>query len=774
MSDLLKKTTESIEQTDSQSPIELTVEYVEENEEQSENNTPLTEQKNKKQKKQRQPLSLRAKITLLSALSIFLLVTVFILSLGLYAYTICSQPVFCEVGETIDLSHVRENKIVSFVSKQTKNIDQLDNKTEGTDTISFKILGVIKANASITFKDTTAPIVITPNLVISQGLQADISLYSKSINDASDITVITDNCTFSNENVGEYSLSLIAEDTYHNSTKFESQVKVIDTQKNLFFMGKNDIDEIKSRLKTQFPNVEQFDFSNAKDHGQYMVTGVDGDTFYVLEIIIDDITAPKATVHSFDVPLGKTVSDEELVSNITDLSEVSISISDRADFNTAGEYFTKITLTDKFNNTADYFSCIRVHNINTNISAELGTSLSELSSLFFNDDFSHNNMKLLDKPTKLGNNTLRLAGSFNTIEVVAEMNDTTPPALVTKDRMMVVGSTPTPNDFIVGCTDALQVTYSIEGYFDTSEEDDFYITIIAEDENGNTTEQNVTLSVVIDDEPPLIYGVENLFYILGEKEPDYFKGIYSFDDVWEYLPVTVDTSKVDYKTEGEYEIAYKSLDKSRNEAIEKAILTVKQPTCVQLDVENILQLPDLPNGCEAASLAIALTYAGYSVTPLDIYYNYMPQTPYRAGNPWTSYVGDATGLGYGCYAPCVVSTGNDFLSQFETDLQVVDVSGKALEEYKQYIDKGIPVIMWGLIDMNCNDRLAWSAYIKGKYVDWHSYSHCLVLIGYTDYGYIFCDPLVGVEEYDTILVDESFKINYRQACVIQEVPIENE
>jgi uncharacterized protein YvpB len=70
--------------------------------------------------------------------------------------------------------------------------------------------------------------------------------------------------------------------------------------------------------------------------------------------------------------------------------------------------------------------------------------------------------------------------------------------------------------------------------------------------------------------------------------------------------------------------------------------------------------------------------------------------------------------------------------------------------------------------MNCDKKIAWKTKINGKNIVWHSFSHCLVLIGYTDHTYIFCDPRKSkIVEYDKEKVETSFEINYRQACIIK-------
>ena len=188
---------------------------------------------------------------------------------------------------------------------------------------------------------------------------------------------------------------------------------------------------------------------------------------------------------------------------------------------------------------------------------------------------------------------------------------------------------------------------------------------------------------------------------------------------------------------------------------------------VCLDVKNILQLPNLPNGCEAVSLAIVLNYLNYDIDPLVLYNNYMPKAELYNGNPMYNYIGNATNIGFGCYAPCIVHTGNNYLKSQGEKHKVFNVSGYEIEYYKKYIDEGIPVILWGLIDMNGNDKRVWDGFFNGEPVVWHSYSHCLVLIGYNETGYIFCDPLVGIKEYSKSAVEKSFAINFRQACIVK-------
>ena len=193
----------------------------------------------------------------------------------------------------------------------------------------------------------------------------------------------------------------------------------------------------------------------------------------------------------------------------------------------------------------------------------------------------------------------------------------------------------------------------------------------------------------------------------------------------------------------------------------------ENPDAVYLEVKNIMQMPLLPNGCEVTSLAIVLNYLGYDIDHFTLYCDYLPRTDFEFGDPWTAYIGEATDYGLGCYAPCIVETANMYLSMAESELCAKDVSYQNLDEYTKYIDEGKPVIMWGMVDMFYEDTLAWVGYVDGQEVVWHARSHCLVMIGYTEDEYIFCDPLVGIVSYNKYSVLDCFTAMYKQACIIE-------
>ncbi len=430
----------------------------------------------------------------------------------------------------------------------------------------------------------------------------------------------------------------------------------------------------------------------------------------------------------------------------------------------------KIRLTDDYGNTAEYTSYIRIHDINKEVTAEIQNSNTALADLIFKDEWSKSNLAFDNNNVLnglgLGKHDIILKGKYNSITVSVELVDTTPPVLSLQKKSYLVGNDPSPSDFILSCSDATNVTYSFKTVPDATKEGTYEITIVATDTSGNTSEETTKVTFFYDTTPPTISGYKNITLKVGQS-CNYGYGVTAWDSVWGTVNINVDSSAVDINTQGTYSLVYTATDGSGNTAKETVTVTVTAPTRVCLNVTNIMQKPALPNGCEVVSLAIALKYAGYSVDPVTLYDKFMPKSPFKNGDPWTTYVGDAKGKGYGCYAPCVVTTGNKYLASVGSSKTVSDVSGQSLSYYESLIDSGTPVIMWGTVEMNGNSKVCWEATINGKYVKWHNYSHCMVLIGYTDNTYIFCDPLRGVVEYTKSSVEASFAINYKQACIVK-------
>ena len=101
--------------------------------------------------------------------------------------------------------------------------------------------------------------------------------------------------------------------------------------------------------------------------------------------------------------------------------------------------------------------------------------------------------------------------------------------------------------------------------------------------------------------------------------------------------------------------------------------------------------------------------------------------------------------------------------------RVKNTTGTELETLcSDYIDKGIPVIMWATINMlETNPKNTWHL-SDGTRFTWPGNEHCLVLIGYDDGNYFFNDPYAGkTVKYEKDTVKDRYAELGRQSIVVK-------
>lgn len=191
-----------------------------------------------------------------------------------------------------------------------------------------------------------------------------------------------------------------------------------------------------------------------------------------------------------------------------------------------------------------------------------------------------------------------------------------------------------------------------------------------------------------------------------------------------------------------------------------------------LDVQNILQKPDLPAGPEITCLAIVLNYFGEYVDHVFLTENYLTIAEPGTASPFDAYLGDpkvAQGS-YGCYAPVLVDAAERYLrDRRNTRNKVVDVSGSTLEELLDYVKEGIPVIVWGTTNL-VESKVTAEWVLDGKLIQWKGYEHCTVLMGYNKNKgtVIVADPLRGIVEFDMQKYFRRYQEQYMSAVIITE------
>ena len=202
----------------------------------------------------------------------------------------------------------------------------------------------------------------------------------------------------------------------------------------------------------------------------------------------------------------------------------------------------------------------------------------------------------------------------------------------------------------------------------------------------------------------------------------------------------------------------------------------KSPDSKIIPVTNILQYPELPTGCETTALTILLRYMGYNADKLDIARNHLPKLSFYTENGInygadfrTTFAGDPESeYSYGCYAPCIVSTANSYLSLNGAAVTAHNATGTSFESLlTDFIDKDKPVLIW-VTSNNLHETQLTSIWTTpaGETVQWVAYEHCVVLTGYdkNKNAIYVSDPLVGNTSYSFDLIRQRY-IDLGQQCV---------
>lgn len=200
---------------------------------------------------------------------------------------------------------------------------------------------------------------------------------------------------------------------------------------------------------------------------------------------------------------------------------------------------------------------------------------------------------------------------------------------------------------------------------------------------------------------------------------------------------------------------------------------------VYIDMENILQNPELPVGCEITALTIYLRYLGFDADKVDLAQNYLP----KGGNAqykddllykdsfFDYFIGDPFSRGYGCFANAIVKAAESYIEDNGGGYDVINLSGSHPDVLYDYLAEGIPVICWatdGMIEPEYYE--SWYDNATGEKLDWYLNEHCFVLAGFNMNADIVTlnDPMKGIIDYNINKFETRYEQMYSQAIVILE------
>lgn len=222
---------------------------------------------------------------------------------------------------------------------------------------------------------------------------------------------------------------------------------------------------------------------------------------------------------------------------------------------------------------------------------------------------------------------------------------------------------------------------------------------------------------------------------------------------------------------GEYEeYRFKSLTAQGTVLVSEKYGGVPNSASVSVDV--IKQHPELPNGCEVTSLAMALNYYGYKISKMELKDGYLPIGTeniyeYNIGDP-----AQKTGS-YGCYSPVIKKTADAFFADKGiTDCTATDLTHYNISELYYRVSRGDPVIVWATQYMEKRPYIIKSWEENGLTFNWKAPLHCMLLTGYDEDTVTLTDPIYGVVEHDRELFETRWHQMGEQAVVLEKAETE--
>ena len=299
---------------------------------------------------------------------------------------------------------------------------------------------------------------------------------------------------------------------------------------------------------------------------------------YDLKIDIRDTTAPLLKVKNVYKPLGYEINVDDFVLDVSDFSEVKLSLKNSPEITDYGDYKITVVAEDTYHNISEKECILSIGWAKKEFTIEVGNIIKKEDLLYDIKNKDTINQSDIDKinSEREGIYTLKSTLGNDTLDIkIEKTKDITPPELELKNITIYEGKKINSiNDFIKKATDkGSKVSLNMLTSIDYKKIGEQKITIEASDIDGNKTIKDATLKIVKDNTGPKISGLSKITINKGTKI-DYKKGVSAYDDNFGNCEYTVDSSGVNTSKYGTYYAIYTSIDKLGNKTTSKRVIIV--------------------------------------------------------------------------------------------------------------------------------------------------------------------------------------------------------
>ncbi len=193
------------------------------------------------------------------------------------------------------------------------------------------------------------------------------------------------------------------------------------------------------------------------------------------------------------------------------------------------------------------------------------------------------------------------------------------------------------------------------------------------------------------------------------------------------------------------------------------------PASALIDFEPVMQLPELPTGCEITSVTALLNHYGFDVSKMTMADDYMERSDPGKCTFNDAFVGSPYDPdAWGCYAPVVYRAAKKYLSEQDTKYKPYEITGCDPDNLYRLVADETPVAVWVSISLvEPFPKYYWTTK-DGTKVTFMVNEHCVVLTGYdkNSGNVTVADPLKGTIEYNMELFEQRYDQLGKQAVCI--------
>lgn len=494
-----------------------------------------------------------------------------------------TETIMVEVGETPRPENIHASEFLSALYSVEPY--RIDVSVPGKHEVGLRFFGFLPGEVTVEVKDTVPPELELTDICTVEGTVIRWEDFLLSCTDATDVSVTAGEIPYTV--VGEHVVTLTAVDSSGNTQEKTAVLTVWDAS-HVLTAELNSADLAKT-MQEKHPEVMQMDLDDISTGviGEYILHAASEDARYIWPVKVLDSTPPLVESRKLAIRLGETVTAEDFLVSVDDVSQWTVKFTREPDYDKLGQQRIYLAVEDIYGNRTDKISRLFIADIPTALELEYGVTAEEVAESILSNAPYEKQFTLTEISTEVGQHEITADSAYGSYTVQVTIADTMSPVLNLTDLTVYQGDRVMLEDFVLSIEDRSDVSCRYVGAEpSTAVAGDFPVLIEAEDAYENRTEGHTLLHVIEDTVPPVIYGTTNKTILKGESV-SFKKGVYAVDDRDGDITFQVDSSSVDTGKTGTYPVIYTSTDSSGNTTVVTVYLSV-----VEITMDTVNRLAD--------------------------------------------------------------------------------------------------------------------------------------------------------------------------------------